>query len=122
VTRKPPDVRLIVAGSLMVELHERRAHVAGLTVDLTELESAVLTRLCERQPQVCHRDELFDAIWGPRAEVKRRVVGDLINRLRVKLGPAAGCIQCERGRGYRLHVALLEAFSEALSAVDLSAR
>lgn len=111
MTRKPPDVRLTVAGSLVVELYERRAQVAGLTIDLTELESAVLITLFERQPRVCHRDELFDAIWGPRADVKRRVVGDLINRLRVKLGPAAGCIQCERGRGYRLHVALLDAFN-----------
>lgn len=112
MTRKPSNVRLTVAGSLVVEVSERRASFAGLTVGLTALECRVLAMLWERQPGVCHRDELFDAIWGSEAVVKRRVVGDLINRLRVKLGSAAGCIQCLRGRGYRLHVALHEAVSE----------
>lgn len=82
---------------------KRQVQMEGRTIDLTRLESRLLTYLSERVNQVCTTQDLLQNVWGP--EKTEAVVEKGINRLRKKIEKdpqRPRYILSARGEGYIL--------------------
>ncbi len=92
------------------DLERQEVSIDGRSVaELTEQETALLTKLVSRPNTVVSREELLEDVWGVAISGQQtRAVDMLVARLREKLRKstdtdAADLIQTVRGRGYRLH-------------------
>nr|WP_302795417.1 response regulator transcription factor [Shinella daejeonensis] len=88
------------AGSLSIQLADRRVCVAGRPVDLSGREWAVLARLAARPEALVSKAQIEEALYAFGAEIESNTVEVYVSRLRKKLGRAA--IETVRGIGYRL--------------------
>jgi two-component system OmpR family response regulator len=93
----------LAAGPIALDDATRIVTVAGLRVDLSPREFALLECLLRHRGQVLSRDQLLDHAWPYDAEVVAGIVDTYVYFLRRKLGPVAGgCIETVRGVGYRV--------------------
>lgn len=77
-----------------------RATLAGVPVDLTAQEVAVLSYLVHNSGRLVSRTELSEHIYSYDGDRDSNTIAVFINRLRKKLGP--DLIQTTRGRGYMI--------------------
>jgi DNA-binding response OmpR family regulator len=93
--------RLVLnVGEVELDLHARRATVAGRHVELTAREFALLETLMRHADQVLSREQLLSQVWGFAFDPTSNLVNVYIGALRKKLGD--GSIETVRGSGYRL--------------------
>jgi DNA-binding response OmpR family regulator len=98
-------LRRVVSGDLAIDLASRSVERAGLPVDLTATEFALLRHLAERAGQAVGREELIRGVWGYDFEGDARTIDVHIRHLREKLESEPGRperIETVRGVGYRL--------------------
>ncbi len=92
-------------GPLTIDLGRREVRVDDEEVATTRIEYSLLEQLCRRPTEVCSREDLLDAVWGPRWVGDNHVVDVHLSNLRRKLDKAAPhvkVIHTVRGVGFRL--------------------
>tara|TARA_B110000037_G_scaffold206593_1_gene252691 strand:+ start:1866 stop:2642 length:777 start_codon:yes stop_codon:yes gene_type:complete len=95
----------LVVGPLTIDLGRREVRVDDEEAQTTRIEFSLLEQLCRRPTEVCTREELLDAVWGPRWVGDSHVVDVHLSNLRRKLDQAAPntkVIHTVRGVGFRL--------------------
>jgi DNA-binding response OmpR family regulator len=104
--RRPDDgtgARLEV-GELRLDLLARRVERDGVSVSLSDRESALLAYLMRHAGQVCTYEEILGSVWGydhdPGTNVVQVYIGYLRRRLSLPDRPAP--IETVRSVGYRL--------------------
>src|ERR1700761_6068671 len=86
----------------------RTVERAGVTIELTGKEFALLECLMLRRGQTCTRGELLEQVWQMTPETPTNVLDVYVNYLRRKLGAASeahavgALIETVRGIGYRM--------------------
>lgn len=98
-------VSSLILGPLTIDLGRREARVDEEEVQTTRIEFSLLEQLCRRPTEVCTREELLDAVWGPRWVGDSHVVDVHLSNLRRKLdkaAPGTKVIHTVRGVGFRL--------------------
>jgi DNA-binding response OmpR family regulator len=84
----------------------RTVERAGVPVELTGKEFALLESLMLRRGQTCSRAELLEQVWQMAPDTPTNVLDVYVNYLRRKLGAAsdtqAALIETVRGIGYRM--------------------
>jgi len=95
-----PEVTLLEAAGVELDLRTRTAAVDGATVELTAREFTMLETLMRHEGQVLSREQLLSRVWGYDHDPGSNVVDVYVGYLRRKLGPER--IQTVRGMGYRL--------------------
>jgi DNA-binding response OmpR family regulator len=93
------EVTLERAG-LSLDLHTRRATVAGKSIDLSSREFALAEEFLRHPDQVLSREQLLSRVWGIDFDPGSNVVDVYVRYLRDKLG--ADRIETVRGMGYRM--------------------
>lgn len=96
----PPAPRVLMAGSLSLDLLRRIADAGSGPVGLSEREFLLLQHLMRKQGEVCTREEVLADVWGYSFDPGSNVVDVYVGRLRAKLG--ANLIETVRSVGYRL--------------------
>lgn len=84
-------------------------HLAAEEATLPDKAMAVLVYLAQHSRQVCDRDDILDAVWGPEREAYDRVLDNAIREIRRALNDDARnptYIQTIPKKGYRLLVAV----------------
>lgn len=89
-------------GRLRVHPDEHRASLDGEPVELTRLETGLLTVLARHPGRVFSRTYLLETLWKDAADSGERAVDNAVSRLRKKLGPYGERIEAVWGAGYRL--------------------
>jgi DNA-binding response OmpR family regulator len=89
---------LIVHGALQVDPASRLVTLAGMAVELSPREFAVLLDLLENAGRALSRERLEQSLYGWGEEVESNAVEVHIHHLRKKLG--AELIRTIRGVGY----------------------
>jgi DNA-binding response OmpR family regulator len=97
-----PARRRYRVGPLEVDFDGWRASVDGNPIVLTMTEIRLLADLVEHPGVARTRDDFLREIWNYSPGVRTRSPDTHIQRLRGKLGAAAGLIETVRGVGYRL--------------------
>jgi DNA-binding response OmpR family regulator len=95
-----PEVTVLKAGELSLDLRTRRAHVAGHTIELSAREFSLIELLLRHPDQVLTREQILSHVWGFDFDPGSNVVDVYVRHLRRKLG--AEQIETVRGVGYRL--------------------
>jgi DNA-binding response OmpR family regulator len=98
-------------GPLTVDTARHEIRLTDVDVMATRIEFSLLEHLCRRAGEVCSREELLDAVWGPNWVGDNHVVDVHLSNLRRKLDQAAPSIrvvQTVRGVGFRLSNEILE--------------
>jgi len=99
IRRAAGDVAPIVAiGDVRVDTTARRVELAGLPMELTAREYAILELLVQRRGRLVTRTEIHDHIYGDSADVLSNTVDVHVASLRRKLGREL--IETRRGLGY----------------------
>jgi DNA-binding response OmpR family regulator len=84
----------------------RTVERAGVAVELTGKEFALLESLMLRRGQTCSRAELLEQVWQMAPDTPTNVLDVYVNYLRRKLGAASevqtALIETVRGIGYRM--------------------
>jgi DNA-binding response OmpR family regulator len=95
---------LLEAGDLSLDLKTRQASRAGVRVDLTSREFALLEYLLRHGGQVLSRSQILNGVWGYTFDPGSNVVDVYVGYLRGKLDRAGepSVIETVRGGGYRL--------------------
>jgi len=93
-------VPVLEAGSLTIQLADRRVLREGEPVDLSSREWAVLARLAARPDAIVSKGQIEEALYAFGSEIESNTVEVYVSRLRKKLGK--GCVETLRGIGYRL--------------------
>ncbi|ASO21475.1 DNA-binding response OmpR family regulator [Actinoalloteichus hoggarensis] len=96
-----PDLSVLHAGDLSLDLRTRRARLPGRLVDLTAREFALLELFLRHAGQVLSREQILSHVWGYDFDPGSNVVDVYVRTLRRKLG--ADRIATVRGMGYRFH-------------------
>src|SRR6185437_7843382 len=88
---------------LTIDLDTREVRRAGVVLNLTRTEFAILECLMKSAGRVVTRDRLIDFVWGDR-EISSNNLEVFIRFLRAKVDPpdSRKLIQTERGVGYSL--------------------
>jgi two-component system, OmpR family, response regulator len=95
-----PEVTVLEAGGLTLDMRTRRATVEGRTIELSAREYTMLEVLMRHAGQVLSREQLLSHVWGYDHDPGSNVVDVYVGYLRKKLGPDV--IETARGMGYRL--------------------
>ena len=96
---------MLTIGPLTIDLGRRDVRVDEEEVATTRIEFSLLEQLCRRPTEVCTREDLLDAVWGPTWVGDNHVVDVHLSNLRRKLDKAAPeikVIHTVRGVGFRL--------------------
>lgn len=93
---------VITAGPISVDRAAHTASLNGVELDLTATEYRLLVVLLERRGRVQSRTRLLEDVWDASPDIQTRTVDMHVQRLRIKLGPAADMVETVRGIGYRL--------------------
>jgi len=104
VRQHPPAEKggqMLRAGPVRLDTGAAQAEVNGKPLTLTPTEYRLLLVLMERQGRVQSRRQLLEAVWDTTANITTRTVDMHVQRLRSKLGDAAGWLETVRGFGYR---------------------
>jgi two-component system response regulator VanR len=101
--RRTGDARppVLEAGDVVLDPAKRTASRAGLELDLTLKEFAVLQALLEAQGTVVTPEELLERAWDEQLDPLSNTVRMTVMTLRRKLGDPP-LIQTVRGSGYRV--------------------
>jgi two-component system response regulator VanR len=101
--RRTGDARppVLEAGDVVLDPAKRTASRAGLELDLTLKEFAVLQALLEAQGSVVTPEELLERAWDEQLDPLSNTVRMTVMTLRRKLGDPP-LIQTVRGSGYRV--------------------
>ena len=106
VRRRPTDLGVdeIRIGSLVFDVTNDEASVAGVRLDLARRELRVLATLVKRRGRTVLRETLEQAVYGFDDEVQSNTLDSHISRLRRKLTEAGAAIEIHaiRGVGYLL--------------------
>ena len=94
----------LVAGDIELDEQRHVARVAGVTVELTAREFALLACLIRNAGHVLNRRQILDAVWGAEPDVYSNVVDLYVSYLRRKLGTVGRDrrLRTVRGVGYTL--------------------
>lgn len=95
-----PELTVLAAGSVQLDLRTRRARVGNELVELTAREFALAETFLRHPDQVLSREQLLSQVWGYDFDPESNVVDVYVRYLRKKLG--AEVIETVRGVGYRL--------------------
>ena len=95
---RPP---VLEAGDVVLDPAKRTASRAGVDLDLTLKEFAVLQALLEAQGAVVTQEELLERAWDEQLDPLSNTVRMTVMTLRRKLGDPP-IIQTVRGSGYRV--------------------
>ena len=95
-----PEVTVLEAGGVTLDMRTRRASVEGRTIELSAREYTMLEVLMRHAGQVLSREQLLSHVWGYDHDPGSNVVDVYVGYLRKKLGPDV--IETARGMGYRL--------------------
>ncbi|MEO3743944.1 response regulator transcription factor [Plantactinospora sp. B5E13] len=91
---------VLVAGDLTLDPARRRVTRAGVEVELTAREYALLEYLLRRAGEVVSKTELLDHVWDASLRTAPNAVEVYVGYLRRKLGRDR--LETVRGAGYRL--------------------
>ncbi|MFI7019469.1 response regulator transcription factor [Streptomyces sp. NPDC050164] len=97
---RAPEVTVLRAGSLSLDLRTRRARSGEQTVDLTAREFVLLELFLRHPGQVLSREQILSHVWGYDFDPGSNIVDVYVRTLRKKLG--AERVETVRGMGYRL--------------------
>ncbi|MFD7704231.1 response regulator transcription factor [Streptomyces caelestis] len=97
---RAPEVTVLRAGSLSLDLRTRRARAGDRTVDLTAREFVLLELFLRHPGQVLSREQILSHVWGYDFDPGSNIVDVYVRALRRKLG--AEKVETVRGMGYRL--------------------
>jgi two-component system OmpR family response regulator len=100
-----PFTSVLHLGPLTVDLGRREVRMGDEEVATTRIEFSLLEQLCRRPTEVCTREDLLDAVWGPTWVGDNHVVDVHLSNLRRKLdkvAPDFKVIHTVRGVGFRL--------------------
>ncbi|MCX4649750.1 response regulator transcription factor [Streptomyces sp. NBC_01446] len=102
--RRPALGARLEVGDLVLDPDERRAWRAGIELDLSRREFAVLEILMENAGWVVSRTRLLEEAWDGEADLTSNSVDVHISKLRAKIDKPFGrdTITTLRGTGYRL--------------------
>ncbi|HUY60643.1 MAG TPA: response regulator transcription factor [Candidatus Dormibacteraeota bacterium] len=101
--RQPARSAVLGAGGIVVDRAQRTAQADGRPLELSTREFDLLAYLVEHAGEVCHRQQLLDAVWGHAFYGDENNLEVYIRYLRRKLNDQARQrIQTVRGVGYRL--------------------
>ncbi|MGW9044415.1 response regulator transcription factor [Streptomyces lydicus] len=102
--RRPALGSRLDVGDLVLDPDERRAWRAGVELDLSRREFAVLEILMENAGRVVTRARLLEEAWDGEADLQSNSVDVHISKLRSKIDKPFGraSITTLRGTGYRL--------------------
>jgi len=102
--RRPALSGRLEVGDLVLDTDERRAWRAGVELDLSRREFAVLEILMENAGWVVSRTRLLEEAWDGEADLQSNSVDVHISKLRSKIDKPFGrdSITTLRGTGYRL--------------------
>jgi DNA-binding response OmpR family regulator len=104
--RRGPAARapLLTVGDLTVDPARHRVERAGIAIDLTAREFALLEHLARHPEEVVARTALLEAVWDANYEGSTNVVDVYVGYLRRKLERPFGrrLIHTVRGVGFRL--------------------
>ena len=92
---------LVTAGTMTIDRGAHTVSVEGQELDLTATEYKLLVTLAERRGRVQSRSQLLELVWKAHPDIQTRTVDMHVQRLRSKLGSAAGHLETVRGFGYR---------------------
>ena len=95
-----PEVTVLRAGPLTLDLRGHRAHVDGRMVELSAREFELAKVFLRNPDQVLSREQLLSHVWGLDFDPGSNIVDVYVRYLRRKVG--ADCIETVRGAGYRL--------------------
>src|SRR5688572_3748157 len=100
-TQEPTQLQV---GDLQIDLLSRKASRAGVRIDLTAKEFALLVVLARRQGQILSKTTIAELVWDMSFDSNTNVVEVAIKRLRAKVdGPfEAKLLRTIRGMGYVL--------------------
>jgi two-component system, OmpR family, phosphate regulon response regulator PhoB len=104
VHQHPPAEKggqILKAGPVSIDTGAAQASVDGQVLTLTPTEHRLLQVLIERRGRVQSRRQLLESVWDTTANITTRTVDMHVQRLRSKLGAAAGWLETVRGFGYR---------------------
>jgi DNA-binding response OmpR family regulator len=87
-------------GELRLDPAARKVFLAGVEVELTAREHALLELLVRRAGTVLSKTDILQHVWDLHYSGDPNIVEVYVRRLRTKLGPAV--IETMRGLGYRL--------------------
>jgi len=103
LTEKSADsIEVIEAGPFRMDTVRHQAAVDGQALNITATEFRLLCLLASRPGEVQPRETLLRDVWGYEPTLDTRTVDTTMQRLRAKLGQAAGHLETVRGVGYRL--------------------
>ena len=96
----PRRPAVLVAGDLSLDPARRRVTRAGVEVELTAREYALLEYLIRRAGEVVSKTELLDHVWDASMRTAPNAVEVYVGYLRRKIGRER--LETIRGAGYRL--------------------
>jgi two-component system OmpR family response regulator len=102
LTRRAPAERptMVEVGELRLDPAAHRAWRAGVELDLSAKEFALLELFMRNPGMVLSRDQLLDGAWDMSFERRSNIIDVYVRYLRGKIGRDS--IDTIRGRGYRL--------------------
>jgi len=95
---RTPEVTVLRAADLSLDLRTRRAQVGSRTVDLTAREFVLLELFLRHPGQVLSREQILSHVWGYDFDPGSNIVDVYVRALRRKVG--AERISTVRGMGY----------------------
>ncbi|MGH3565927.1 MAG: response regulator transcription factor [Pseudonocardia sp.] len=96
---RAPEVTVLSAAGLSLDLRTRRAQIGSRIVDLTAREFTLLELFLRHPGQVLSREQLLSHVWGYDYDPGSNIVDVYVRALRRKIG--AEKITTVRGMGYR---------------------
>src|SRR3546814_1105355 len=95
---------LLKLGDLELDLARRKAHRAGMRLDLTAKEFTLLALLLRRQGQVLSRTMLAEQVWDMNFDSDTNAIEVAVRRLRAKIDDPFDrrLLHTVRGMGYVL--------------------
>ena len=106
VAAEPPQTQTFHFSGLTLHPHENRLiGIDGQSIKLTTSENRVLVHFVSNPWNLCTRDALADALYGPHRPSSDRAVDVIVTRLRKKIAALGGAaaqrlIKTEFRRGY----------------------
>ncbi|MFZ4584030.1 MAG: response regulator transcription factor [Acidimicrobiia bacterium] len=91
----------ITAGSVSIDVAQRRVYDGAVEVHLTPTEFDLLAFLASRPGTVCTREQLLAQVWGYDSDVGGRTVDSHVRALRRKLGDEI--VRTVHGIGYSMN-------------------
>lgn len=95
--------KILKAGSIDLDIDNRRCLIAGREFNLTSKEFEILTLLCQNPGVIFSREKLLQIVWGEGYPGDERTVDVHVRRLREKIEPNPGApvyVHTKWGAGY----------------------